>query len=677
MRAVLALALLALGPAARAAGFVPADSLDFSATPAEIARDCAQARRRAESSLAVLAALPPTARSFDNTVWALDLAVSGLSDDTASDAFLAQVAVSSATRRAARKCDALISRFDAGVYGRADLYAAVRQYARTRPALRGEDARLLEKTLQDFKRAGLDLPEPARARLRAVRARLAELEVQFARGIAEDGSSALLTRAGLAGLPEAFVAGLPREGGLYRVAAAEPGYAAFMEDADDPAARRILQEKFDDRAARTNLPLLDQALSLRLEEARLLGYPDHDAFVLEPAMAKTPRAAWRFLEGLRRRLRPQAERELAVLDGLKREREGPRAGPVRAWDWRRYDHLLRESKGRVDAVREYFPSDLVLARLMDEEQSLLGVRFREVPDAAVWDSSVRLFSVADAGGGPPLGYFYLDLYARPGKLPRAAAFPLIAGRLRSDGTYRTPVSALLADFDEPSPERPSLLGPGQVETLIREFGRVMQQTLTKARYGRFSGSRAARDFADAPSQALAQSAWDPGVLRSLSGWYKDRSQPLPEALADRLIAAHGVDAALKTLRQVFFAEVDQEYHGRRPPADPTRAYARLQKKVALIPMTPGTHPEASFGHLMEGYDSAYYGYLWSRSLAADMASVLRAQGPTDPGAGRRFRTEVLEKGSSRPEEESLAAFLGRAPSDAAFLKSLEPAGAAR
>ncbi|MDE1976009.1 MAG: hypothetical protein KGI84_01970, partial [Elusimicrobia bacterium] len=45
-------------------------------------------------------------------------------------------------------------------------------------------------------------------------------------------------------------------------------------------------------------------------------------------------------------------------------------------------------------------------------------------------------------------------------------------------------------------------------------------------------------------------------------------------------------------------------------------------------------------------------------------------GVLNPAMGWLYRQEILAPGSSRPAPESLRAFLGRAPSDEAFLKSL-------
>src|SRR6185437_6896109 len=132
------------------------------------------------------------------------------------------------------------------------------------------------------------------------------------------------------------------------------------------------------------------------------------------------------------------------------------------------------------------------------------------------------------------------------------------------------------------------------------------------------------DFVEAPSQMLENFVWDPVVLTSISGHYKDHSKKLPKELLDKMIAARDADVALFNLRQLLFGTVDMAYHGKNPPADTTKLYGRVMKDVFLIPMAEGTHPEASFGHLMGGYDAGYYGYLWSKVYAQDMYSVFKA-----------------------------------------------------
>jgi thimet oligopeptidase len=665
--------LFAYSAAHAAAPFTPYQALRFDATPAELYQDCTDAKKRAEGALQQIANLPESVRTFDNTPWALDRAVYDLSDQTASDTFLEQVAVSSATRDAANKCDVLLSQFGVDVYSRSDLYRAMKDYASKKEPLKGEDARLLDKTLLDFRRSGLELPAATRDEIAGIHKQLAKLEADFGKNINESKDEALLTKAQLDGVPENILAKLALDGDKYRVGVDYPTYFPVMENARNPAARRALESKFNDRAARLNMPIFSEALKLRLKAARLLGYATHADYATEENMAKDPKTINAFLSRLQAKLKPLGAEELEVLLAFKRAMEGRASDNVfHAWDWRYYDNLLNKTKYEVDQekIREYFPADLVVEQMLGVYEKMLSVRFRPIPGGVSWHPDAKLYEIVDASGGPAIGYFYMDLFPREGKYSHAAAFQLVSARRMTDGSYQKPVSAIVANFDKPSADRPSLLNHDEVETIFHEFGHIMHQTLTKAQYGRFSGSNVARDFVEAPSQMLENFVWDAEVLSSLSGHYKDHSKKLPKELLDKMLAARNADIGLINLRQLLFGMVDMAYHGKNPPSDTTRLYARVSKDVSMIPMTDGTHPEASFGHLMGGYDAGYYGYLWSKVYAQDMFSVFKAAGVMSPMVGRRYRTEILERGSSRDEMDSLKAFLGREPSEDAFLESI-------
>jgi Zn-dependent oligopeptidase len=668
-----ALALLFACASVSAATFTPFEPLRFDPAPAELLKDCADAKKRAEVALQQIATLPEATRTFDNTPWALDRALFDLSDMTAADTFLEQVSTSAAVRDAGNQCEVLLSQFNVDVFSREDLYKALKEYAAKKEPLKGEDARLLDKTLLDYRRSGLDLPAKTRGEISDLRKRIAKLESDFGKNINESKDYALFTREQLDGVPESFIAKLETEGGKYKVGVDYPSYYPFMENARDPLARRALEAKFNDRAAALNMPIFKEALELRLQAAKLLGYRTHADYATEENMAKNPKTINAFLERLRGELKPLGREELEVLLAFKRAMEGRKSdGVFHAWDWRFYDNLLKKTKFEVDQekVREYFPADLVVEQMLGVYQTLLGVRFREIPNGLSWHRDVKLYEITDAAGGAPIGYFYMDLFPREGKYSHAAAFQLISGRLLPDGTYQKPVSSIVANFDKPSGDRPSLLDHNEVETIFHEFGHIMHQTLTKAKYGRFSGSNVARDFVEAPSQMLENFVWDPAVLASLSGHYKDHSKKLPKDLLDKMLAARNADVGLVNLRQLLFGTVDMAYHGAHPPSDTTSLYGRYSRDVSLIPMSDGTHPEASFGHLMGGYDAGYYGYLWSEVYAQDMFSVFKADGVVSPNVGRRYRTEILEKGSTRDEMDSLKAFLGREPSEEPFLEKI-------
>ena len=665
------LLLVVLSSVASAAPFTPSPVLRYEPTPQELLDDCRGAKRRAESALEAVARMPAGSRSFDNTPWALDQIGADLSDQTASDTFLKYVSVSSATREAGNVCETLLGQFSVDMYSREDLYRALKEYAAKGEALTGESKRLVDKQLLDFKRSGLELPKEKRREIVDLRKKLVELEATFGKNINEYKDFALFDLAELEGLPEDFVARLEKVDGKYKVGLDYPDFFPFMENSTNPAARRVMEGKFNDRATLQNLPVLKDVLALRLKAARQLGYPTHASFVLEDRMAKDPKTVAAFITRLRKKVKVLGTDELEVLKALKVVFEGRASdGKFNAWDWRFYDNQLKKAKYSVDnqKIKEYFPADHVTEQMLVVYQKLLGLKYRQIVDAATWHPDVKLYEITDAAGGEPIAYFYLDLFPREGKYKHAAAFSMITGRVMPDGRYQKPVSSMVANFAKSTKDRPSLLTHDEVETFFHEFGHILHQTLTKARYGRFSGSATARAFVEAPSQMLEIWVWDREVLQSLSGHYLDRSKPLPAELLNKMLAAKNVNSGLVTLRQLLFGSVDQLYHG-NPPADTTKAYARLAAEVSMIPMSPGTHPEASFGHLM-GYDSGYYGYMWSKVYAEDMYSLFKEGGALNPQLGRRYRTEILEKGSSRDEMESLKAFLLREPNEDAFLESI-------
>jgi thimet oligopeptidase len=93
-------------------------------------------------------------------------------------------------------------------------------------------------------------------------------------------------------------------------------------------------------------------------------------------------------------------------------------------------------------------------------------------------------------------------------------------------------------------------------------------------------------------------------------------------------------------------------------------------RLGLMPFHEGTFSLASFGHLMGGYDAAYYGYMWSEVFGDDMFSRFEEEGVTNPDVGMAYRREVLEKGGSVDADEMLTRFLGREPDNTAFLRKL-------
>jgi Zn-dependent oligopeptidase len=291
-----------------------------------------------------------------------------------------------------------------------------------------------------------------------------------------------------------------------------------------------------------------------------------------------------------------------------------------------------------------------------------------VDDPDVWHPEVRLFAIHDAAGGEELSHFYLDLFPREGKYGHAAEFPLIMSRRLEDESYQNPVCAMVANFTKPTAAAPSLLQHGEVETLFHEFGHVLHQNLGRTELARFAGTSVERDFVEAPSQIMQHWVWRADVLRRFAR-HHETGEPIPDRLVEQLVAARQLNVAVHQLRQLQYGWWDQTMHGTESEIDLDRVL-REGARLGLMPFHEGTFSLASFGHLMGGYDAAYYGYMWSEVFGDDMFSRFEEEGVTNPDVGMAYRREVLEKGGSVDADEMLTRFLGREPDNTAFLRKL-------
>ena len=72
---------------------------------------------------------------------------------------------------------------------------------------------------------------------------------------------------------------------------------------------------------------------------------------------------------------------------------------------------------------------------------------------------------------------------------------------------------------------------------------------------------------------------------------------------------------------------------------------------------------------MYGYDSSYYGYLWSKAYAIDLFSFFKSN-PFDKNLGMKLRKEILCKGGSLDGLELLKNFMDREPNPDAYIQWL-------
>jgi len=642
-------------------------------TAAQIEEGTGRAIAAAEAILEKLVAQKD--RTFENTMRPLDRVADILSHAFADYAFMGYVHPDKDVRSAGKDSEEKLEKFGVEVVFRDDLNQAVQEYAPTDEAasLEQERERFLEFTLRDLRRAGHELDGETRAEVKAKTERLVELGVRFQQNIDEWEDWILVTRDDLEGLPESFIESLEtdEETGKLKVTIEYPHLIPFQENAKRRDLREELRFKFNTIAIEENRKILEEAIRLRQEIAEAFGRESWAHHRLEERMAKTPERVASFYEELESPLTEKGREEVAAVAVLLQQDTGD--GTVQVWDWAYYDTQQRRNDYGVDnfEVAKYFPLGQVLDGMFDLTSEMFGVSFVEIDDFDTWHPDVQLFSMRDSATGEELGRFYLDLFPREGKFGHAAEFPLIPGRRLEDGSYQTPVCAMVANFTKPTLTTPSLLQHSEVETLFHEFGHVLHQNLGRTELARFSGTNTERDFVEAPSQIMQHWIWRADVLRRFAR-HHETGEPIPEMLVEQLVAARMLNKAMWQLRQMQYGWWDQQIHG-GPDTDLDEIYAK-GVELSLLPMHTGTFPLASFGHVMGGYDAGYYGYMWAEAFGDDMFSRFEEEGVTNPAVGIAYRREVLERGGSLDGDELLRRFLGREPDNKAFLKKLGISG---
>jgi thimet oligopeptidase len=639
-----------------------------SVTAASVTAATDDAIRRADELVAAAASAdPPT---FESTLERMEHALAVVAEGYGRGAFMGQVHPEADVRDAGEAGEERINKWRVGLAFREDLYRAVAAVARDEgDGLEGERGRLLEHWMRDFRRAGQELEPEARAELERLRNRLVELEVAFQRNVNEARDWIELTRDELAGLPDDYIERLkPGEAdGTYRVTLDYPELYPFMAQARDRARREELTRKNWNQAATVNRPLLAEAITLRQRIADLLGQPTWAHHAMELKMAARPERVREFYAELIPPLEGAAQRDLEQMAALA-QRDG--VDQIQIWDWAYYDNEQSRDEYGVDqnAVSEYLSLDDAMRGMFELTGEVFGLSYEELPDARAWHPSVRLYAINDRATGQLLAHFYTDLFPREGKYGHAAAFPLVVGHRGEDGQYVRPVNAIVANFTAPSADRPSLLrhGPhGELETLFHEFGHILHMSLTTAAYTRFSGADTEWDFVEAPSQIMEHWVWEPSVLGRFARHYRT-GEPLPAELAAKMREARYINVGIRYARQVFFGTMDVALHtaGASPDLD---AEIRRAFAVTHMPYPDETFMLGAFGHLMGGYDAGYYGYLWAEVIGDDMFGRFMREGVTSPVVGAAYRRTILEPNGSRSADEMVREFLGREPSNEAFL----------
>ena len=509
----------------------------------------------------------------------------------------------------------------------------------------------------DFKDAGHGLSAEKKERLIEIEKKLIELGISFSENIAKDKTELMFLENELKGLSQNELQNLRKEGSNFVITMAYPDINAVSENCSVRKTREVVWKAFNNRSVKENSPILEEAVVLRNEKAKLFGFNTWSEYRLQNRMAKGPSNVSSMYEELIPKLQKAADKEKneLVIDNIK-------INDIAPWDIRYFVSAERAKVSNVEnsELKKYFYIHDVKNEMFKVCEEVFDLKIKRESNHNAWHDDVELWSLWEKDG-PQLAYFYLDLHPRDGKFTHAAVFDISSG-----GTERQelPVCSMVANFPNPN-TGDGLMTFDEVETLFHEFGHVLHNGIGKSKYTRFVGANCEWDFVEAPSQIMEHWVWKVECLTRISK-HVETGESLSEEVCTKLNRSKNIGVSLLTLRQVSFGLADQHLHGNNFD-DSLIEVEQTSQKVTTLTYPDDINHLAAFGHLLGGYDAAYYGYLWAEIIGDDLFSRFENEGVLSNEVGVEYKNKILKPGGTIPAENMVKNFLGRKWNDHAFL----------
>jgi Zn-dependent oligopeptidase len=622
-------------------------------------------QRSAEQLAAIKSETDPT---FESVIVAIDDISGELQKCMSNSWMLYWVSPDEATRKAGIEAYQKLEPFGISLYSDKELFALVQAVAEA-----GELPPIEEKLVADLilgmQQTGVDLSLEDQARFQALNQEITDLTSQYSTNMNTHGLVLELDAEGALGIPDGVLSRYETGDGRYEIPVISANSGPVTRNAHSEETRKSFAMLYANRAIDKNLDILDQLVARRHELAELMGFDTYADYTLSVKMAESPENVWNFLDGLVDATSGKAVKDLERLKAFRTELNGASAAdPLQPWNLGYFHNELLKTEYGVDPeeVRKYLPLDRALTGMMEIYQQLLGLEFRPVANPSVWHDSVEMYEVFE--DGTLVGRFYLDLFPRPNKESHFYGVPLTRGNRQAAG-YEIPVAMLLGNFTPASDDLPSLVSHGELDTLFHEFGHIAASMSFTGKYALQNGSMP--DFGEAMSQIFENWIWDYDILKTFAVHY-ETGEILPEETFQSMLDAKNVVSGLSAQSGLLRSMYDMVLYDKYDPDNPTptdQIWRDLGEKLVYTSIIEGTHPQAAWIHI-NTHPTYYYGYLWSRVYAQDMFTQFEENGLLDAQTGIRYRKLILANGTQRPILEAVEEFIGRAPSNEAYIRSL-------
>ncbi len=559
--------------------------------------------------------------------------------------------------------------------------------------------RILDKEILEMEHRGISLKLANQKEFNAISEKLGKLSTNFSNNVLDATNSWFLIlndKSQIDGVPERVLElmslsaheYLKKEGeadainGPWKLSLDIPTYTAFMTYANNRNLREKLYKAFVSRAShgeKNNSQIIQEILSLRTKQAKLLGYESWAELSLSTKMAKEIKNVEKLLEELRKPAFKTAKNELDRLNKFSKDNGFPNSENLQSWDISYWSELLRKEKLNLDqeSLRPWFPLNDVLKGLFKLSEKLFEIKVIEASnEAPIWNDDVLFFNILNKDD-KKIASFYLDPYSRP-ESKRGGAWMDECLNKNNIGRNTLPVAYLVCNQTPPSKDKPSLMSFDEVQTLFHEFGHGLQHMLTTVNLPQAAGiNNVEWDAVELPSQFMENWCFHKNTLLNIAKHY-ETGERLSDENFEKLVKNRTFNCGMATLRQLHFAITDIRLHSNIDSnlgKNPNEIRKEIAKETTVIEPIQEDKFLCCFSHIFAGgYSAGYYSYKWAEVLSADAFSMFEEadleNNQNIKKIGRQFKDTILSLGGSLSPLEVFKLFRGREPKTDSLIRHL-------
>jgi thimet oligopeptidase len=639
-----------------------------------------KAKSEAKQSLDWVSQITSTKRDFNNTFYVLDAAETLLYSRRRTIESLAKTHSSPSFRNQAKDCKDELIQFSLNQFCNQTVYeiyhAAYQNIEKNHESLSREKADYMKWKMDSLRREGLHLQGIEYSQAQALKVEISELESLFLQNIDEDTAFILVTDEELLGVPENMIQSLKQENDhLKKVTCQYPHYFPVMRYCKVEKTRQSLYRAFENRAAKKNVPLLQELIQKREQFARLVGFPSFAHWDISDQLAQTPEAVERFILSLRDGIQNKYNSEIEKLtqklpEGVTLDEKGQ----IKPWDLMYLQESYKRQYYHVDelSLQEYFPFERTLRKMMSmfEEMFSLEIELMNTQNKGLWDNPGWVIAVKDnLNQNRLVGHILIDPFPREGKFPHGYCFDVLSPCQLPSGNVNPAIVLLMLNFTPPTDKREAILRHDELVVLFHELGHAFHQLLGNAEMPSRSGYHIQGDALEWPSQLIELLAWEKEKLEMLGEHY-ETGKPIPKDLLQAKIASKNIALGITFMKFYASSLFSLKCFSGGVKSPKLLREAIEQDFLKGIYCDHEINKEAAFLHLAEHfYRSKFYAYFWADVFAFDTyerITDLLNQGFSD--AWLQFRKLVLDHGGGLNPNEAALQFLGRPPSIKSYLK---------